>query len=72
MESEYLNLGYIMTICQINVEGLSSNKADYLGKLLAEEKVDILNIEEHHCKDQFHLSRRGKIPGFWLVAATFH
>lgn len=39
---EFRPIGEVMNLCQINVEGLFTDKYDFLGKLLSSKKTDVL------------------------------
>jgi hypothetical protein len=43
-----------------------------LGKLLSENKIDVVALQETHTDNEEQLTRRGKIPGYDLAGATFH
>lgn len=59
-------------ICDINVEGISRSKGEYLSKLCIEKEVDVILIQETHSENIMDLNRMGKIPGYRLVAAESH
>lgn len=63
------NVGPSLRICQINVEGMSLAKGEYLSKLSAEENVDVIVIQETHTETTDQMYARGKIAGFELTAA---
>jgi len=54
------------------VEGLSKAKADVMRRILDEEKIDILDIQETHTHDQDQLMKRGTMPGYSIAVATYH
>ncbi|XP_030764129.1 uncharacterized protein LOC115888520 [Sitophilus oryzae] len=66
------DLGNTLRILQLNIEGVSRPKSDCLTKILTENKVDVVLLQETHCSDQSQLNTRCKIPGFTLAAATYH
>ncbi|KAI5755895.1 uncharacterized protein LOC108253156 [Diaphorina citri] len=62
-------IGPSLRICQINIEGLSASKSDYL---LLDHNIDILLIQETHTSDSEQINSRGKISGFDLVSSLNH
>ncbi|KAE9532084.1 hypothetical protein AGLY_010286 [Aphis glycines] len=65
-------LGPTLRICQINIEGISRSKSDYISRILREQNVDIVAIQETHTQDKTQLNTRGKIHGYSIIGATFH
>lgn len=65
-------LGPSVRICQINVENISYAKSQYLSKILKNDNIDLVAIQETHCDSEEQLQKRGKIPGYELLGATFH
>ncbi|KAL1446411.1 hypothetical protein WDU94_005435 [Cyamophila willieti] len=61
-----------LTLCQINVEGFSKAKSEYLQKFLVENQIDILAVQETHTENSEQLLSRGTIPNFDLIGATYH
>lgn len=59
-----------LKICQLNVEGISKAKCDYLHKLLQKENIDVLVLQETHVpnaeKDIY------RIPGFTNISSCYH
>lgn len=66
------NIGPSIRICQINVEGISRAKSEYLSRLLLDNKVDVLTVQETHTESEEQFSRRGHIPGYTALGATYH
>ena len=64
------NLGPCIKICQLNIEGISRSKCDVLQKVLRPNVAAI--IQETHAENEEQLDKRGKIPGYDLVGATYH
>lgn len=56
-------------ILQINAEGLSRDKCEYLSKLATDLKIDILAVQETHLTED--LERRGNIAGYRMIARLF-
>lgn len=65
-------LGPILRVCQLNIEGISKSKSECLSKLLSDENIDIVAIQETHAKDSDQLKTRGTLNGFTLIGATYH
>lgn len=57
---------------QLNVEGLSKAKADVLRRILDDENIDILAIQETHTQDQDQLMKRGTISGYSIAGVTYN
>jgi len=57
---------------KLNIEGISHNKADNLSRLLNDNKIQILFLQETHAEKEKDLLKRGNIAGFSLVCATYH
>lgn len=66
------DIGDVLKILQLNIEGVSRSKADYLLKILNDHSVDVVLLQETHCADETQLRNRCKLPGFALAAATYH
>lgn len=71
---DHLNrrVGNILQICQLNIEGISREKSEYLTHVLDEQKIDVLALQETHTVDDEDLLKRGRIPGFSIIAALHH
>ena len=61
---EQRNLGPIWRICQMNVEGISRAKSEYMSRLFKEEEVNVALIQETHTETPEDLRKRGYIHGF--------
>lgn len=68
-QSAVRHLGPKLRICQINVEGMSRAKGEYLSKFLAEMNINVLLAQETHTESNEELSSRGRIDGFELIVA---
>ncbi|KAL1115389.1 hypothetical protein AAG570_007419 [Ranatra chinensis] len=44
----------------------------YLSKLLKQDNIDLVAIQETHCNTEEQLKQRGKIPGYDPLGATYH
>lgn len=65
-------LGSTTRICQLNVEGLSSSKSQFLSKFLVENNVDVAVLQETHIENLEQQRSRGKIHGYDLLGAIYH
>ncbi|XP_055714426.1 uncharacterized protein LOC129808680 [Phlebotomus papatasi] len=68
-DSLTLDVGASLRICHLNVEGMSKAKSEYLARLMRDERVDIITIQETHTISDENLRSRGSIPGYVLVDA---
>uniref|UniRef100_H3AF49 Endonuclease/exonuclease/phosphatase domain-containing protein n=1 Tax=Latimeria chalumnae TaxID=7897 RepID=H3AF49_LATCH len=59
-----LHVGPTIRICQLNIEGISRSKCEYLERLLKKHSVDVLVLEETHIKHTHLFNTRGRITGF--------
>lgn len=65
------SLGPTSRICQINVEGMSRSKGEYISKFAAEYNIDIILAQETHTAKAEELRDRGKITGFEMIVAEY-
>lgn len=63
------NVGHSLPVFQLNVKGISKNKADYLGKLADNHSVDIIVLQKTHTTDDMSCAIRTYIHGYNIVAA---
>lgn len=63
------HIGPSSRICQINIEGVSRSKGEYLSKFLAEKNISVLLVQETHTESNEELNSRCQINGFDLVVA---
>jgi len=66
------NIGPQLIIFQLNVEGLSRDKSNYLARLLPELKADVVLLQETHVPDEDQMHCRRNIDGYKLISATYH
>lgn len=59
----FKSIGSSILVCQLNIEGISRAKSDYLSRLLTEET---------HTPTNEALSTRGYIHGFQILEAINH
>lgn len=62
----------ILNVCQLNIEGISRSKSEYLSKILRDERIEITIIQETHAADDKLIITRGRIPRFRILAAINH
>lgn len=65
-------IGPSVRICQLNIEGISRAKSEYLSKLLREHSIDVAVIQETHLADEHQLKARGEILGYSAAGYTLH
>lgn len=65
-------MGPQVRILQLNIEGISKAKSDYLSRLLTDEKIDVVLVQETHTSSDEVLQKRGNIPSYKLLAAINH
>lgn len=63
------NVGDLLRIYQVKVEGLSANKCRYIEKECTNDKINVILLQETHIVQE---GERSQITGFSLVAANFH
>lgn len=61
-----------LRVCHLNIEGISTAKSEILSKLMREEKVDVIALQETHTIDEADLHKRGQVPGYTLIGAIHH
>lgn len=65
-------IGPSFRLCHINIEGISRAKSEFLSKLLLDNNVDAVLIQETHAPTAEDLRKRGRIYGYELIGATYH
>lgn len=70
-QNNFKRIGSFLNIVHFNAEGLSKPKCECLSKVLLQNNVDILALQETHIEDPTN-SARGNIPGYRLVDAIGH
>ncbi|KAJ6647595.1 hypothetical protein Bhyg_02818 [Pseudolycoriella hygida] len=63
-----ISIGRTVTICQLNIEGSSQEKSEFLSKLADENEVHVIAIQETHIGDGTEYHTRGLVPGFTVAA----
>jgi Endonuclease-reverse transcriptase len=71
LSRQFLPLGPSLKICQLNIEGISISKCEYLARLMREEDIDIIAVQETHTASEESLRRRGSIQGYTLIDAIY-
>lgn len=69
---EYRPIGDVCNICQVNVEGLSEDKSEFLSRFLYENGIEIFLMQETHKADEAKLLQIGKIRNFRLIDGINH
>jgi hypothetical protein len=60
------NVGPQLYILQLNIEGLSCNEAEYLSRLLLDNKINVLLLQETYAEKEEDLLNKGSIAGLRL------
>lgn len=68
---DHIALGTAIRVLSLNVEGISSDKCDYLARLLRERRVDVVVLQETHLGPEPPPSRY-KIQGYSLISKIDH
>jgi hypothetical protein len=63
----FRNIGPIIKICQLNIEGISKDKCDYKAKIAKKMEIDVIVLQETHTGTEEQLHSRGLISGYILV-----
>lgn len=63
-------IGQTLRVCQLNVEGISKAKCEYLSRLLAEENIDVAMFQETHTVSPEALQSRGSINNFIMAVSV--
>lgn len=63
-----MNNGPHFRILQINVEGMSEDKFEYLTKIANENDIDIIALQETHIQDECLIAAKHSIHGYRVVA----
>src|SRR5436190_22012890 len=53
-------LGTCINVCHFNTDGLSKAKSECIGRVMSDNKIDVLALQETHCNDD-DLSAIGNI-----------
>lgn len=62
-------IGDMIRVMQLNIEGISKPKCKVLAKLLYEETIDIVAIQETHLSQE---GPRSEVGGYTIVGALHH
>lgn len=66
------DIGNNVRILQLNIEGISKAKTEYLQRLTTENNTDIILLQEMHTANEEQLLSRGRLQGYTLAAALHH
>ena len=64
---EYKVIGAVTKVCQLNIEGISKDKCDYLSKICLDNHIDIIVLQETHVETEEKMFARGNVRGYILV-----
>lgn len=65
-------LGPSIRMCDINIEGVSRAKGEFLSRMCLEHGIDVILVQETHASDASNLHSRCKVAGYRLVMAEYH
>lgn len=66
------DIGANLNVCHFNIEGISRDKCEVLSKLMSNERLDVIALQETHTVDDNDLRKRGFIPGYLLLGSIHH
>ncbi|CAK1594808.1 unnamed protein product [Parnassius mnemosyne] len=66
------DIGPITRICQVNIERISQAKCEVVIKILLENDINVLLLQETHAREEQDPHKRGAIPGYNLAHAINH
>lgn len=69
MTEDTLKVGNVLKILQLNIEGMTKAKSQYLSKLLLDNNYDVALIQEHHLNSDDKLNSAGKIYGYEIIGS---
>ena len=67
---DFLAIGPVLRIMQLNVEGLSAAKHEVISSIAERQKIDVICLEETHVN--VDKTNRFSIAGFDLLAYSLH
>jgi exonuclease III len=56
-----------LRICHLNIESISASQSEYLARLMRDNEIDIIALQETHSTSDTNLINRGEIPGYKLI-----
>lgn len=65
------DIGANLRVCHFNIEGISRDKCEVLSKLMNDERVDVIALQETHTIDAKDLKRRKKRPKTRIYTRIF-
>lgn len=66
------DVGPQLHILQLNIDGISRNKSEYLSRILHDSKIKVLLLQETLTGNEEDILNRGNIAGFSLAHAIYH
>lgn len=66
------DLGPILRICQINVEGIIDSKCQCVSKILNKHKIDVVLVQVMHLENEDQAHKREQIKGCNIIGITYH
>ena len=61
------SIGPKLRICQLNIEGISRDKSEFLARIARNNEVDVIVLQETHTANDTQLNARGIVQGYSLV-----
>lgn len=65
---DHINIGESLKVYQINVEGASASKSEYMSRDAFEQKADVIVAQETHISNGNEYHSRGLVNGYRVVA----
>lgn len=66
------DIGANLKVCHFNIEGISRDNCEVLSKLMNNERVDVIALQETHTVDDKDLKKQGFIPDYLLLGSIHH
>jgi exonuclease III len=66
------DIGTNLKVFYFNIEGILKSKCEVLRKLMKNERVDVIALQETHTVDDKDLKKRGFIPDYLLLGSIHH
>lgn len=65
---DHISVGKGFNIYQLNIEGASASKSEYLSRKAYDHKVDVIVVQETHINRGEEYHTRGLVKGYYVVA----
>ncbi|KAJ6639443.1 DNA transposase THAP9 [Pseudolycoriella hygida] len=67
-----MSIGRTLSVLQLNIEGSSSEKSEFLSRMANENRVDVIAVQETHILNPADYDSRGHVNGFTVAAYLAH